>query len=338
MNRPPLSIAMRVRGGNQLGRTLIELLIAIVLSLMILAAVGSLYYFTSRSTQSAQQVSSAEERGRLAAFYLSEPIALAGYGNINSSEVGRRLGNIAMQGPSLRACENGRFLNMPSVRLAFPTVDFTCVQTGEPGDALFVSFQAESTVGAPQGALTDCLGQGAPLIDGVPTVRNAYSINLTGGGALEFGCVGNGGVAWAGLARDVQDFKVYLRIRCGCLRQGGGGRLQPDVASFDDHDCDGSEQPVERHAGGQSEPAGMVAGESVEPGDRRPRLPGGGVDGSGRYARWSSHFKPCPTTPAEVATGTAEVAVNDGIARRTINQVFTLRARAQAAAGTTFAP
>src|SRR5512134_404228 len=127
MNRTPLSMVLAVRSGNQLGRTLIELLIAIALSLMILAAVGSLYYFTSRSTQTAQQVSSAEERGRLAAFYLSEPIALAGYGNINSSEVGRRLGNIAMQGPSLRACENGRFQNMPSVRLAFPTVDFTCV-------------------------------------------------------------------------------------------------------------------------------------------------------------------------------------------------------------------
>ena len=74
------------------GRTLVELLIAIVLSLMIMAAVGSLYYFTSQSARTSQNVSSAEERGRIAAFHLSEPIALAGYGTINSSEMTTRLG------------------------------------------------------------------------------------------------------------------------------------------------------------------------------------------------------------------------------------------------------
>ena len=192
------------------GRTLIELLIAIVLSLMILAAVGSLSYFTSQSTRTSQQVSSLEERGRIAAFYLSEPIALAGYGNINSSEMSRRFGNTSLQTAAIRGCENGRFQNMPSVLLAVAPIDFTCVPSADPGDALFVSFQAESTQGAPQGAMGDCLGQVAPLIDGVPTVRNVYSVTSAASGTLEFGCVGNGGVAFAALARDVQDFKVYF--------------------------------------------------------------------------------------------------------------------------------
>ncbi len=47
-----------------------------------------------------------------------------------------------------------------------------------------------------------------------------------------------------------------------------------------------------------------------------------------------STFRPCPTTPAEVAGGTAAITLTDGVARRTINQVFTLRSRAQANAGT----
>ena len=338
MNLPPLPNAVCVRGANQLGRTLIELLIAIVLSLMILSAVGSLYYFTSRSAQTAQQVSSAEERGRIAAFYLSEPIALAGYGNINSSEVGRRLGNIAMQGPSLRACENGRFQDMPSVRLAFPTVDFTCVPTGEPGDALFVSFQAESTAGAPQGALTDCLGQGAPLIDGVPTVRNAYSINQTAGGALEFGCVGNGGVAWAGLARDVQDFKVYFAFDADAYARAGAGGFNLTARPS---------TIMTATALNNLWNATLVANPNlpewsqVNPWNQviavHVCLVVASTD-QGVTPDGVSRFRPCPTTPAEVVTGTAEVAVNDGIARRTINQVFTLRARAQAAAGTTFTP
>jgi hypothetical protein len=34
----------------------------------------------------------------------------------------------------------------------------------------------------------------------------------------------------------------------------------------------------------------------------------------------------------------AEVTVNDGVARRTINQVYTLRTRGQANAGTDFVP
>ncbi len=87
------------------GRTLVELLVAIVLSLMILAAVGSLYYFTSQSARTSQNVSSAEERGRVAAFHLSEPIALAGYGNINSSEMvdaARQHGDAGPGHPRLR--------------------------------------------------------------------------------------------------------------------------------------------------------------------------------------------------------------------------------------------
>lgn len=338
MNRMSQSPRVPIAGFRQSGRTLVELLIAITLSLMILAAVGSLYYFTSQSARTSQQVSSAEERGRIAAFYLSEPIALAGYGNINSSEMGRRFGNTSLRGPAIRACENGRFQNMPSVLTGFPNVDFTCVASADPGDALFVSFQAESVQGAPQGAMADCLGQGAPLIDGAPTVRNVYSVNRSGGGVLEFGCVGNGGPAFGALARDVQDFKVYFawdadadaRAALGGIRHTVRGsrivtatflnnlwaqRLLANPGLDEWSDLNPWNQVVAAHV--------CLVVASAEQGTTPEAV---------------SFFRPCPSTPAEVANGTAEVAVNDGIARRTINQVFTLRTRGQANAGTNFVP
>jgi type II secretory pathway pseudopilin PulG len=316
------------------GRTLIELLIAIVLSLMILAAVGSLYYFTSQSARTSQQVSSAEERGRIAAFHLSEPIALAGYGNINSSEMGPRLGNTAMRGPPIRACENGRFQNMPSVLQAFPNVDFTCVPSADPGDALYVSFQAESTVGAPQGALTDCLGQVAPVIDATPTVRNVYTVSQTAGGALEFGCVGNGGVAFAGLARDVQDFKVFFAWDSNAWAFANNAEARHTIRPS---------QIVTATFLNNAWAAVLAANPNLP--DATELNPWNWVmavhvclvvasSEQGVTADGVSRFRPCPTTPAEVAGGTAEITLNDGVARRTINQVFTMRSRAQSNAGT----
>ena len=122
------------------GRTLIELLIAIVLSLMIVAAVGSLYYFTSQSARTSQQSQqTSKSAGALPCSCSSEPIAMAGYGNINScAQWVRRRGNTAMRGPPCGRASNGRFQNMPSVLLGFPVVDFTCVPSADPGDALFV--------------------------------------------------------------------------------------------------------------------------------------------------------------------------------------------------------
>ena len=140
--RHPLRMRPQAR---QRGRTLIELLIAIVLSLLIVAAVGSLYIFTSQSARTSQQSSSAEERGHIGMFLLGEPITMAGFGNVNSGALSTRFGAVALQGPHLRACSNGRFTDPANL-------DFTCVASATPGDALFVAFQAESAAGiAPQG-------------------------------------------------------------------------------------------------------------------------------------------------------------------------------------------
>jgi hypothetical protein len=49
-----------------------------------------------------------------------------------------------------------------------------------------------------------------------------------------------------------------------------------------------------------------------------------------------SRYQPCPVDETEAVTGTAEISVNDGFARRSFTQVFTIRARTQADTGSQF--
>jgi type IV pilus assembly protein PilW len=301
------------------GRTLIELLIALVLSLLIIGAVGSLYMMSSNASRTSSQLSSAEERGRLAMFFLGEPIALAGYGNvIGVNET--RYENVAMTDPHIRVCANGRFTDPLNG-------NFTCVANAAPGDQLYVSYQADSLPGlAPQGLMQDCLGQNPPNINGVPTVRNVYSVEQTGGGAFEFGCTGNGGGARQTLVREVEDFKVFF--------------------AFDRRNYELGRSTAQYNP--------RVVGSTLMTAAQIEMLPGTTLPASSLANPWNhviavyvcvqlrtpeagttpdgvSRFRPCPQTEVEAATGTAETMINDGVARRTFTQVFTVRARTQMA-------
>ena len=307
------------RRGLARGRTLIELMIALALSLLIIGAVGSLYYVSSNASRTANQLSSAEERGRLAMFFLGEPIALAGYGNvIGVNET--RFENVAMPDAHIRVCANGRFTDPLNG-------NFTCVAGPGPGDQLYVSYQAESLPGlAPQGLMQDCLGQNPPNINGVPTVRNVYSVELTGGGALEFGCTGNGGGARQTLVRDVENFKVFFAFDRRNYELGRAtAQYNPRVVgatlmtAAQIEALPGTNLP----ASSLGNPWNHVIAVHV---CVQLRTPEAGVTPDG-----VSRFRPCPQTEVEAATGTAEATINDGVARRTFNQVFTIRARTQMA-------
>jgi hypothetical protein len=318
---------------RQDGRTLIELLIAMALSLMIVAAVGGLYYFTSQSARTTEQLSTTEERGRLVMHFIGEPIMLAGYGNINSGELGAagRTQVLSYKGTHLRACTNGRFAN-PAAN------DFTCVPppNGEPGDQLLIGYQAESvTSAAPQGVggrpMLDCLGQGAvpEVLDGNtwPGIRNVYSVELSGAGVLEFFCRGGTVAARQSLVRNVENFKVFFALDTNGYQVAEVGRQLP-----------------------QSVPSTLLTAAQIN------ALPGAGdapdslgnpwnhvvavhvcvqlaTSEAGTTAAGASTFVPCPADEIEAATGVAPVATNDGIARRSFSQVFTIRARTQAHAG-----
>jgi hypothetical protein len=57
---------------------------------------------------------------------------------------------------------------------------------------------------------------------------------------------------------------------------------------------------------------------------------------AGTTAAGASSFVPCPANETEAATGAAPVATNDGIARRSYSQLFTIRRRAQNDSGSQF--
>jgi len=301
------------------GRTLIELLIALVLSLLIIGAVGSLYYFSSSSSRTAAQLGSAEERGRLAMFFLGEPIAMAGFGNISGSDW-TRFENVSMREPHIRICANGRFADALND-------DFTCVAGPGPGDQLYVSYHADSDPSrVSQGTLTDCLGALPPVINGVRTVRNIYSIEQTAGGALEFGCTGNGGGGRQELVRDVENFKVFLAFDSFNYQLGldsgsasstvVGSRLMTpaQVAALP-----GADLPADSIGNPWNSVVGVYVCVQLRTSE------------AGTTPEAASRFRPCPQNEQEAATGAAEVVVNDGVARRTFTQVYTIRARAQAA-------
>jgi len=317
------------------GRTLIELLIALVLSLVIIGAVGALYSFTSQSARQSQQVGSLEERGKLAMHFLGEPIALAGFGNINSGELSgaARTAVLTFKGPHLRACTNGHFLDPVNL-------DFTCVPSAPgdpPGDQLHIGYQAETVTAAPQGVngqpMNDCLGQGAPPVVfpgqafAVPTVYNRYSIEFTGSGVAEFGCTGSGNAARQGLLRDVDDFKVYFALDTRGYqiaptgRQLGSAVPSGLMTATQINALLGSTEPPDSLGNPWNHVVAVYVCVQLHSAET-------GLNPDGK-----SVFQPCPADEVEAAVGVPQVTINDGIARRSFMQVFTIRSRAQAHAG-----
>lgn len=301
------------------GRTLIEVLIAMVLSLMIIAAVGVLYSASSSSSRTAQQLGGAEERGQLAMYFLSEPITLASFGNINSAEFTRsRFQAVSFQEPHLRACSNGRFQNPWAG-------DFTCVPSASPGDELYIGYQAESAVGITRQGVTppgDCLGQNPG-----DNIVNVYSIEPSGGGTLEFGCRGSGGANRQPLVRNAEDFKVYFAMDTNshAMSEAGGAphtfRPSTLLTATQINAMPGALDVASSAGNPWNHVIAVYVCVLVRTADA-----GTTVDGT-------STFEPCPQTEAEAATGTAVATVADGIARRSFTQVYTIRARSQARAG-----
>lgn len=318
MSRPGFR-TLRVRLARNQGRTLIELLIAMALSLLIVGAVGVLYSATSNSSRTAEQLGGAEERGQLAMYFLSEPVTLASFGNINSGEFTRpRFQAVSFQEPHLRACTNGRFQDAMAG-------NFTCVPSASPGDALYVAFQADSAPGIVRQGIApaqDCLGQ-APGVN----VINVYSIEPSPSGTLEFGCTGSGGAARQALVRHAEDFKVYFAMDSNSHAMSGAGgaphtfRPSALLTATQINALAGATDAATSSGNPWNHVVAVYVCVLMRTSDTGTTLDG------------TSNFEPCPQDETEAATGAAPVAVADGIARRSYTQVYTIRARSQARAG-----
>jgi Tfp pilus assembly protein PilW len=206
------------------GRTLIELVIAMAISLVIIGAVASLYFSSSKVSRMASQVGSVEEGARLAMFFIGDAIKLAGYGEIVGSDWAAR-GQTMFDGAHIRGCV-GRPFTDP---FASPP-DLTCdLGKTVPGDVLYVRFQAGPEIAqvsaAEQANLTmpDCAGDSnanqdemieltsAHVKAGVQRmmVTNVFGLNAAG---TSLNCQGNGGGGNQPLVGNVKHFKVFFRF------------------------------------------------------------------------------------------------------------------------------
>jgi len=337
-HRRPTIVGMSVR---ESGRTLIELVIAIAISLVILAGVASLYLSASQVSRVANQVGGAQDGAQLALFMVGDAIRMAGFGEIVGSSTTSTLGQTQFDGPQVRACTNGTF----TAPWAAPP-DLTCVPSGNAvgPDQLWVSFQANNVKASPQSALSDCLGQdfnplnaahvttiarfGGPSTTNVPVVQNVFGIT----GANTLSCRGRFGATTQAIVANAENFKVFFgfdNVRYGA-GQIGQVDLVPMARQWTDATALNALAPVGPLIPGSPQPtawdhvvAVLVCVTVV-------------TNETGLTAQAATTRARCPNTAAEVATGLdvnglpLTVVDNDGFIRRTVSQIFTIRANAGA--------
>ncbi len=307
----PLFIAAR-------GRTLIELLIAMTISIVVLLGVSIYYSSAAKTSRVALQMSAMHEDAPIAMLVVGNMVRRAGYGEIVGTGFAPG-GQTLQSGPHLRACKGSRFTNPLAG-------DFSCTGTAT-GDALMVSFQADSVVASAQRPTAPCSSDAAPMVTindpahiangtAVPMVRSVLAL---ANGSLTCADIG-GGVE--NLAHDVADFRVFFgydRASAALANAGGSSAAATGAVLMDAAQV-------------------QALASSFPPGGRTPwdyvvsvhlcmvlrtRQAATSVT-AGAFS-----YTGCPTTAAQLAGGTGPtLTAANGTIHKTFNQVITVRARA----------
>jgi Type IV Pilus-assembly protein W/Prokaryotic N-terminal methylation motif len=192
---------------KQIGRTLIELMIAIAISVVIVLGISALYSASTRSTRAATQLGAMNEDGALSLHLIGQSIKRAGYGEIVGTDFVPN-DQTLFAFANIRACKNGRFVS-PG------TNNFACTTVANSPDSLSIQFQGESIASAAQRSTLNCLG-GNPVmtqivekdhpayLTQVPLVRNVYEI-VSG----NLACSGNA-QPFQSMAGNIEEFKIYF--------------------------------------------------------------------------------------------------------------------------------
>lgn len=319
----------------QCGRTLIELLIAMIIGLVIVAGVSSLYLSSSGVSRTANQISTAEQAGQLALLMIGDSLKLAAYGEIIGSDFAGQ-GQTLMDGIHLRGCSNAQFATPFPAYVAPPNSqtppNLNCT-VAAGGDALYVRYQGAPVVQKMQGvdltriALNDCgasqLNQAevlssAQMRAGVglvrPIVTNVFRFDALAG---TLDCAGYGATAFMPLLNNVVEFKVFYRFDDAAQTAGASGvtNAVPFGGSIRD-------ATYINGLAGTVDPWNYVVAVMV---CITVKTDQGGLS----TAPTNTTAPTCPVTAAEAETGLNLVkTVNDGSIHRTFSQVFTVRARA----------
>jgi len=171
---------------QQAGRTLLELLVALVIGLIVL---GSVLIATTSSTLSGQRAdtqSRLNEDGQLALNILVPQIRMAGYSSVLTNG-NSPFNSQAFAGPGIRGCDSG-FANFNDNAWSVAANDdisystrVGCLSSSTGAVAFSIMYEADrfnTLPGGTTGAPTDCLGQ---EVDAVPS-----SLSRTVNGATAF--------------------------------------------------------------------------------------------------------------------------------------------------------
>ncbi len=203
------------------GATLVELLVAMTISLGILAVVLSLLSTSMQTSRVAQSLGSANSGANAALKVIGDSLKMAGFGEIVGSDF-VRVGQTLHMGPHLRGCTGQVFTDAINT-----TPNLACTGTAGTNDALFVSYQGDSVLTASQGVLRDCTRQ-APVVvtqpgvgvaanRPIPLVRNAFVVD-----GERLLCGGNGRAAEL-LASNVVEFRVFYGVDAAGLNAAAAG-------------------------------------------------------------------------------------------------------------------
>lgn len=156
-----------VSPGSSRGLSMVEMLVALVIGMVILAAVLVSYIGSGTSGRNSTALSEMTENASVALGVMRNYIAMADYGaptGVNSSGVTK-----AYAGRAVFGCEGGEFKADTATALNALTTATNCDTTGS--DAIGVAYEADATntVTTPVAGVatpTDCLGQTLSLSGG----------------------------------------------------------------------------------------------------------------------------------------------------------------------------
>lgn len=323
---------MTRRRGPVAGRTLVELMVAMVIGLMLVAAIAIAYVSVSRSARYAQGMTDVADAGQVALYVMGDAIRQAGYGEIVGSEVAigpgdtqaMRTQTLFGDGAHLRGCSGRAFVDETS-----PTPVCAATVADAAFDTLMVRFQGDTVLPPPQGAIADCLGAAVPdeplpaghaglgRVAARPMVQNVYF-----GGTGQLWCRGNGratpAAAWAParpLVGNVEQFKVFYGFD-DVRYAGGAANASASVRSIRDATWLNAQPAVPN-------PWDFVISVHV-------CLVVRSAPASGTVQDQSSTFTRCPQTAAEASGPPIAATATDGALRRTYQHQFVIRARSPA--------
>ncbi len=317
---------------NQQGRTLIELMVVVAISLIITLAVALIFLSVNRTSRYSGELSNVEDTGRVAMFFMGNAIRQAGYAEIVGSErtiaelgANTRANTLLADNLHLAGC-NGSIFATDQVGVNAP------VCSGASGfDALMVSYQGNNIIGPNQTNVTDCLGNN-PVARDLPNGHVGQNVTLNRPMVQNFYFVENnnlmcraGTAAAQTLIPNVQQFRVYFgfdQTRFDApspmrVAPSGNEELVPsaaqtyvDAAFLNDPARDRTRAwdhvvsvyicLVVRSAPGLSPAAGVAA----------------------------AQYRGCPDNAAGVNADLPAVNNDDGGVYRTYTQIFTVRSRA----------